>query len=221
MHNVYKMQKLQVQAVRDQVYLQVLRDIVTGTMVPGTKVKDTEVATQLDVSRTPVRETLLRLTHEGFLDNHVGRGFVVRELSVEELQEVYPIVWTLETMALRATPLPTKELQAELRALNVQIGADGQDPLRRLELDVVWHRELVRGCGNQTLRAMIDRLKEVLQRYLHAYILMNPRIRKSINDHDLIVDYLAAGDTDRAVAQLEEHYKRNLTIVVETFTDRG
>lgn len=215
------MKNIKPTAIRDQVYLQVLEDIVTGEFRPGSKIKDTDVAAQLDISRTPVREALLRLVHEGFLEARVGRGFAVCELRVEELREVYPIVWTLEAMALRAAPMPTPQVQAELRQLNVQIGARDQDPLKRLEVDLIWHNNLVQGCGNSTLLDMIDRLKRVLQRYLHAYIMVNPHIKKSIDDHELIVDYLAAGEKERAVAQLEKHFQRNLEIVVQTFEERS
>ena len=188
---------------------------------PELEVKDTEVSAQLGVSRTPVRETLIRLANEGFLNNQVGRGFTVCGLSLEEFSDLYPILQSLEITALRATPLPSKSRQERLIALNNEVGDKDQDPLRRLELDAEWHRLLVSECQNRTLLTMISQLRRKLHRYLHAYILVNPRIEGSINDHKLIVEHLAASDVESAVTQLGTHYSRSLKTLTETFTKRS
>ncbi|MCP4546944.1 MAG: GntR family transcriptional regulator [bacterium] len=203
--------------LREQIYRSILESIVSGDYPPGSKVKDTEVAERLDVSRTPVREVLLRLEQEGFLVGRVGRGFAVRPLAGAELREIYPILVSMESLALRTSPPLSQDLLDELLTLNGEIGAETQQALKRLEIDVIWHRKLVEGCGNKRLLALIAQLKSLVGRYLHAYILLRPNIAPSVNDHDLIVDLLRAGDVEKAVSQLEIHWRRNLSVLLEIF----
>ena len=138
------------------------------------------------------------------------------ELLVSEVEEVYPIVWTLEAHALRTTTPPSVATLKRLEKLNREIGAPDQDPLRRLQVDVVWHALLVRGCGNARLLALIDQHKKILQRYLHAYILLAPRMKASLADHDAIIELMAKGSVGPAAIRLEEHYRRNQEILIAT-----
>ncbi len=87
--------------LRDEVYRQVLDRIHRGSLPAGVRLRDSELAAQLGVSRTPVREALLRLARDGVLENSMGRGFRVRSLDASELQEVGAILGTLESLALR------------------------------------------------------------------------------------------------------------------------
>src|SRR4029450_574097 len=85
LHTVYKTPKAIIMAItrvplRDQIYHEVLARIHRGDLSPGSRVRDTTLAQQLGVSRTPVREALLRLSREGVLDIETGRGFRLRPL---------------------------------------------------------------------------------------------------------------------------------------------
>jgi DNA-binding GntR family transcriptional regulator len=82
------------------VHQELLGQIVRGLFAPGQKLKDTELAEQLGVSRTPVREALLRLEREGFLSAQKHLGFSIKGLQESEILEVYPLVKLLECSAL-------------------------------------------------------------------------------------------------------------------------
>ncbi|HET7241138.1 MAG TPA: GntR family transcriptional regulator, partial [Gemmatimonadales bacterium] len=90
--------------LRDQVYLDLLQRVQRGTIAPGSRIRDTDIARQLGVSRTPVREALIRLAREGALHAEVGRGFRVRSLATDELREVGAILAVLEPLALDLVP---------------------------------------------------------------------------------------------------------------------
>ena len=89
--------------LRDHVYLELLQRVQKGTLPPGSRIRDTEIARELGVSRTPVREALIRLAREGALQAEVGRGFRVRSLETAELLEVGAILAGLEPLALDLT----------------------------------------------------------------------------------------------------------------------
>src|SRR5687768_12948982 len=86
--------------LRDEVYRQLLDRLHRGDLPPGTRVRDTQVAGQLGVSRTPVREALLRLAREGVLEADMGRGFTVRPFDEAEMRETGAILASLECLAL-------------------------------------------------------------------------------------------------------------------------
>jgi DNA-binding GntR family transcriptional regulator len=203
------------QTISEQAYRHVLDGIVKGVFSPGIRLKDTEIAGDLGISRTPAREALLRLQQDGFLDGRVGGGFRVRELKVGEIEDLYPILINLEALAVRSSPPAGRPKLQKLRDLNTVIGAAETPPLKRISKDAVWHSTLIDECRNRHLVSMIDHLKTVIQRYLHAYILLMPRIEPSIDHHEKVVTCLEEGKVEAAVKVLEEHWMRNLARLVE------
>ncbi|MDQ7863466.1 GntR family transcriptional regulator [Peribacillus frigoritolerans] len=78
-----------------------MRDwIVQGILTPGQQLRDKELAEQLGVSRTPIREALLRLEDEGFVETKPSRSTIVFPYSIRRVLNIYSIVWTLEKLAM-------------------------------------------------------------------------------------------------------------------------
>lgn len=196
--------------LREQVHRAIVGRILREELAPGARISDSALAQELGVSRTPVREALLRLEREGFLEVDVGRGFFVKALSPRELREVYPIVWTLELLALRTSPLPGRARVAELDRINGELATAGDDPERRTDLDVAWHRALLDGCGNQRLLEMIAAQKAVIRRYEYAYMQNAGLIPVSTRTHDDIARSLENGDVEGAAVLLEGNWKITL-----------
>ncbi|HEX6911974.1 MAG TPA: GntR family transcriptional regulator, partial [Longimicrobium sp.] len=155
--------------LRDQVHHAIVDRILRDELKPGARISDTALARELGVSRTPIREALLRLEREGFLEADVGRGFFVKPLSVREVREAYPVLWTLEVLALRSAAPLAPQRRAELDRINAELETE-QDPERRIDLDGEWHRRLLETCGNEYLMGMIATLKSVIRRYEYAYM---------------------------------------------------
>ena len=196
--------------MREQVYRQVLESIVTGQITPGTRVKDTDIAGQLGISRTPVRETLLRLEQEGFLESNLCRGFKVRTLQLREVEEVYPILWTLESLALKSSEPPSPSRIEKMTSLNEKIAQCIDAPVRLIEWDNAWHAALVSGCNNEWLLSMIGHLKTVIRRYEYKYMHQVELVDKSVGDHGRLIEFLKTDKIDAAGALLEEHWRRSM-----------
>jgi DNA-binding GntR family transcriptional regulator len=200
--------------LREQVHTAVVERILRGELPPGARLRDTVLAGELGVSRTPVREALVRLEREGFLAADVGRGFSVRPLQAREVQETYPIIWTLETLAVRLSPpLPEAKVQV-LAGINARIVAAGTDPESRIELDMRWHRTLVEGCGNGELLKLIEGVKAIIWRYEYAYMQHAEQIPESARSHELIARAASRGEMDAAAALLEAHWKTGIDVLV-------
>lgn len=194
------------QPLREQIYANILLKIEQGTYEPGRKLSDSNVAGDLRVSRTPVREALLRLEREGIINSELNYGFAVRPLSPREIREKYPILSALESLALRSSPLPTAAQIKKLDKLNEGMSRSANNPARLIGLDEEWHSLLLSNCENQSLLVMIAGLKTNLRRYELAYMRDARRVALSTDHHLQITKALADGDLENALQWLERNW---------------
>lgn len=204
--------------LREDVYREVFERIVHGGLTPGMRVRDSAIAEALGVSRTPVREALVRLAEDGYLDADAGRGFRVRALALDEVLDTYPILWTLEGLGLRSSAPPAAEQLARLDALNAALAGAGDDIQRRIALDEEWHRALLAGCRNRELTRMVDGMKRRMHVYEHHYW-QDASVGQSVREHERIARALAAGDVDAAVAGLEDNFRGTMQRLARRLED--
>ncbi|MDQ3138162.1 MAG: GntR family transcriptional regulator [Gemmatimonadota bacterium] len=203
----------------DEVYRQILQRVQRGEIPPGERLRDAVLATQLGVSRTPIREALLRLSRDGVLENTVGRGFRVRPLDPGELGEVGIILGALESLALRLSPEPSPERLARLRTLDQQLETTRGDASLCLDLEDEWHRVLLEDCPNRRLLGTIASLRQVPRRYLAAYMRDAGRLSLSTLPHAKIVQALGDAGPEGAAAVLEQQWRKGLA-ELEAWTAR-
>lgn len=186
--------------------------IIRQDLPAGRSVGEAALATELGVSRTPVREALLGLESDGLVRAQRGRGFVVQALSASEARQIYPIIATLERLAVESSPPATAAQAERLRDLNRQL-AKADSPHGRMRLDASWHRAIVSGCNNPRLISLIEATKRTALRYEYAY-LKNATLRDtSIREHDAIVALYEQNPRGAAQA-VELHWLRGLKAVI-------
>ena len=159
------------------------------------------------MSRTPLREALFNLESEGFVRSDLARGFSVAPLSVREVRESYPILQTLEALALRSIGPLAMATAPDLRRINRELGAAAGDSERGQLLDHQWHDALLAACPNRRLLDLIARLKETLSRYERLYMRDASLVAASVAQHLRVIEALEAKDLDRAVGELEENWR--------------
>ena len=196
--------------LRDEVYREIVELIHRGDLQPGTRVKDTSLAAQLGVSRTPVREALLRLAGEGILDADMGRGFSVCRLDPNEMRETGAILSALESLALESCSEISGEQIAKLTEIDRQLTVTRADPDRCVALDEQWHRTLLEGCPNRRLRDIISTLWQVPRRYMRAYLRDAGRVSLSTQHHARIIEALRRKDRATAAERFSFHWKRGI-----------
>lgn len=193
-----------------QVYSEILNLVHHGSLAPGERVRDVALADRLGVSRTPVREALLRLAHEGMLDADAGRGFRVRQFDRAELRDVGAILAELEPLALRlAGEFPADRLE-RLAEIARRLEQTRGDIDGAVELDETWHRVLLEGCPNRRLRDLIATLRQVPRRYVHAYFREAGRVSLSTLHHGRLLAALRTADHDAAARLLERRWRRGI-----------
>jgi DNA-binding GntR family transcriptional regulator len=196
--------------LRDEVHHRILAQIQQGVLAPGSRVRDAALAAQLGVSRTPVREALLRLVREGVLESSLGRGFRVRPLEPAELREVGAILGVLESLALRLSPPPDEGRRARLLDLDRRLEQTRGDLARCLDLEDEWHRVLLEACPNRRLLELIASLRHVPRRYLVVYMREAGRLSLSTMPHAKILRALDEGGPDSGAAVFEQQWKKGL-----------
>jgi DNA-binding GntR family transcriptional regulator len=193
--------------LRTKVRRVVQRAILQGALAPGGDVNEAALAAQLGVSRTPLREALLGLESEGYLESAAGRGFSVAPLTERDVNEIYPVLWTLEGLALRASaPLKAATVK-RLAEINKELEGSARSSQKALALDRKWHDLLLSGCRNRLLLQTIGLLKDLGERYELAYMRHSGQVPISAKQHRAILTALRKGNLDRAVQHLEENWR--------------
>lgn len=205
--------------LRDEVYHRILSQVQHGDLPAGSRVRDVALAAELGVSRTPVREALLRLVREGVLDTALGRGFRVRPLDAAELRDVGEILGALESLALRLSPAPSETRRGRLVDLDRRLEQTRGDISRCLDLEDEWHRGLLEECPNRRLLELISSLRQIPRRYLAAYMRDAGRLSLSTIPHTKILAALQDSGPDSGASVFEQQWKKGVAELV-TWTER-
>jgi DNA-binding GntR family transcriptional regulator len=183
-----------------------------GTLRPGDKLSPAALASELGVSATPMREALIELVRDGYLDNRAQYGFTVRPLTVKEVRELYPLIASLEVLAMRSQTFTPQSLD-ELDRIN-SLFIKASKPAEVSALDSMWHSNLVANSDNETLHEMIDMLKARVQRYEEAYIRFSGALPASARQHRAITRALRGGQIEAAEKTLEENWLAGIRFLV-------
>ncbi len=185
-----------------------LRDaIVRGELKLGEQVSEVQLATWLGVSKTPVRESLLRLKSEGLVEIQPQRGTYVFQLEGEQVAQLCHYRAMIETAALRsAMAHHPAGLEAGLEACVTEMReAERAKDLQALaQLDMDFHHQFFVHCGDPYLRAGYA----VIRSQLVALRYRSP-ISNAISSHQVLVEAVRSGKVDKAAALLREHVLEN------------
>src|SRR3954466_5151186 len=192
----------------DRVYDHVKRGVLERRYEGGTLLTEGELAEAVGVSRTPVREALLRLEVEGLIRLYPKKGALVLPVSAQEIADVVETRQLVEEHAARkavpASPRLIARLE-ELLARQKEQAASG-DLAGAAVTDRCFHAEIVRSGGNEILSRLYDQLRDRQLRMGVAVMHAHPdRITKTLAEHGELLDALRAGDVEAAVAVVRRH----------------
>jgi DNA-binding GntR family transcriptional regulator len=186
--------------LRDDVYLRVRDAIVDGTLAPGEQLRDQELAAWLGVSRTPVREALLRLQQAGLVESRPGRSTTVASLDTRAARDAQAVVAAMHELAVReAVGLLTADDLARMRDANdrFETALKAGDPDAALEADDELHGIPVAAAGNAALAAVLDQFTPVLRR-VERLRFASLAGRGSVALHARLIDLCEAGEREAA-----------------------
>lgn len=192
-----------------EVVSEALREaIVAGILQPGERLMEIQLAEELGVSRTPVREAIRKLELEGFVVMVPRRGTYVADLSIKDINEVYEIRTSLDVLAagLAAERITEEELE-QMERLLVEIGEymDKEDIDRIVEVDTKFHDILYRASRNDRLVGIIFNLREQFTRFRTVSIAYPGRQKNTLEEHRKLLEAIAQRNVDMAQQLAREH----------------
>lgn len=198
------------ESLAERVYEQIRNAIIMGELAPDSKHSVSELASVLQVSRTPVREALLKLADQGMVRFHRNVGVVVLPTTIHDLEEVFSVRLLLEVPAtFRAVSLMTAADIRELRRAldDLKETASAANPLTReyLERDARFHRIILRASGNRRLTSFVDSLRDI-QMVRGATTIGKTQDPMSVwSEHEAIFQRVKARDPLGAARMMAQH----------------
>lgn len=192
-----------------EVVSEALREaIVAGVLQPGERLMEIQLAEELGVSRTPVREAIRKLELEGFVVMVPRRGTYVADLSIKDINEVYEIRTSLDILAagLAAERITEEELE-QMERLLVEIGEqmDKEDIEKIVEVDTKFHDILYRASRNDRLVGIISNLREQFTRFRTVSIAYPGRLKNTLEEHRKLLEAIAQRNVELAQQLAREH----------------
>lgn len=214
------------QSLYEQVYQALRSAILSGELVAGQRLVETQLAEWLKVSRTPLREALRQLQQEGLVSSEANGGLRVTTLSVADAIELYDCRIALEQLAVaeacrRATNEQLKQL--ETYVIQAEQLANAKEKLSEsvqlLELDYQFHHLIAQSSGNQRLTALLEQLFDAMALLRIQTLQHNPKVLEIRLEHRQIYTAIATHDADAAIKAIVSHLVASKQRVVREIND--
>lgn len=194
--------------LRELVFEALREAIINGQLAPGERLMEIQLAEELGVSRTPVREAIRKLELEGLVLMVPRKGAYVATFSMRDVVEVFEIRGALEGLAaaLAAERITEPELEELERHLvkSAEI-IDHADLQGMVEVDTGFHQILYQASRNERLAQIINNLREQIHRFRQTSLSYPGRMKFALEEHREIVDAISARDSELARKLAQEH----------------
>ena len=198
---------------KDQVYQYLKTALIKGELHTGEIYSEQQVADQLNVSRTPVREAVLRLTHEGMLEVHANRGWMVRPVSEDDLREIVAARIAIEGYSIRWLTVQAPEhmwkkslvrLAAVQEKSRAYIAGDSMR-YEFMKLDTEFHTLLVAATGNSYLIRIHEQMRTKLEQAIFTSLHHRRRHAEAWEEHAAILAGIERRDEAEAMRAFMVH----------------
>lgn len=205
----------------EQVFAELLTDIVAGRLAPGAHLVQEEIAAALDVSRQPVQQALLLLRSEGFVREAAGHRLIVAPIDIDFVRDIYEVRAVTEGLACAlAASRGAGRAQREGPALILkgrEAEADANIP-RLIAADMEFHKFLNELSGNSVIGQTTRPYWRHLQRVMAQVLLHDETPRQIWDQHEAILDAVVRGDARAAEREARQHISRAAKIYIDRLT---
>ncbi|MFH5186227.1 GntR family transcriptional regulator [Paenibacillus sp. TAB 01] len=205
--------------IRDKVYQYIKQAIVSGVYKSGERIIERELADLLNVSRTPIREALFRLESQGFVKTLPRKGVVVSKLSPEEIIEIFTILGSLESLAMkmaaqRATDEHRKDLKKVIQEIDEALAKPDVDEAYK---NVHFHINdiIFRAAQSPRLTQMLDGLSDYIRAFVQLGYELPGRQRKAMEEHRALAVAVCNGEADLVESLTKIHLENSKKAYME------
>lgn len=208
--NLFTLDETREKTKKDQVYEYLHGRIVDSSLPPGTLLVERNICATLDVSRTPVREAIQDLIHEGLVNSLSNKSCVVAPISYEDIANLYDVREYMEGLAVRLCVQRIKEEELEelkgyFELMDGAITSTDYAPL--FEADVSFHKRIVNSSGNIILINVYDQLRGRISRITRLTDRNSMSVVNSHEFHSRILEAIVERDASGAEAAIREHIR--------------
>ena len=222
MHN-FQMNINEYLPLRDVVFYTLRQAILKGELEPGERLMEMQLAEQLGVSRTPIREAIRKLELEGLVLMIPRRGAIVAKITEKDLRDVLEVRSSLERLSTElACERMHDETIAELKLAQEAFkeALNQNDITLQAQRDVEFHDVIYKATGNLRLIQMLNNLREQMYRYRLEYLKHDLAHQTLIEEHEAIIEALSKRDKETATKIIVRHvYNQELTVMKKIQSD--
>ena len=204
--------------LREIVYEELKRQILVGEIAPGTRMMEVELAEDMGVSRTPVREAIRKLEKEGIVTIEPRRGAYASDISIKDMVDVLEVRQMLEGMA---ASMAAQKVTEEEKLDFVEANSAYKNAVKKgnieeiIRYDELFHQLIVSYSGNKTLNQLLSQVQELALRFRYIYYDDFSRYENMPVEHEEIEEAIISGDTQKAKVVAEEHVERLKKFVID------
>jgi len=198
-------------SLKDEAYQRIKGLILSDTLGSGDMLEMDWLASELGISRTPLREALLMLEQGGLIETIPYKGTFVADVSKKDVEQIYQVREALEALAVRLATMviPSEELE-EMGAFLASVGdeIEREDFEHHFESDTQFHELIVRHCGNEVLQQVLGTLTDRIYRVrVFSRNQAGYHMKQSFRDHCRILDAITERDAAKAERLMAEHMR--------------
>jgi DNA-binding GntR family transcriptional regulator len=193
---------------RQQVYDYVRARIISMEYRPGDFITDSQVANELNISRTPAREAFQRLENEGFLIPEARRGWRIYSLTIKDIEDIFDIKCEIEGLVARKAALDRSEehhLMLRNYLLQMREACLNDDVTGWMEMDSLIHHLLYMMAQNERAEKIIKHLNDQWHRMRRGFINLRGRLDLATDEHEKIIMAVINGDAEGAELAMHSH----------------
>jgi len=193
--------------------------IVKGDIPPGQRLIESQLSAQMEVSRVPVREAVKKLEQEGLVEKAGVRGFVVKGLTREEIEETLGIRALLESYAAylateHLTDAILKKLEDSIEAYRAAFeNKSSTDKL--MQLNTQFHETIYKAAGSGKLYSLINSFRDAIHRYRRPLLTCEHYAKVSLQDHEEMVKAMRRKDKKKVEELVKKHILRGMDIIIK------
>lgn len=188
----------------DEVYRVLLDAISDGSLAPGTRITQEEIAEQLNVSRSPVLQAMQLLKKNGLLQDAGGRGLMVAPLDIDQIRHLYEIRSVLEVLAARLAAEKKEVIDRSLIVKGRQV-AHTNIVRAMIDADEAFHKAIYKASGNPLIALTAEVHWAHLRRVMGALLQSEDQRISVWDDHEKLADAIETGDVGIAMKVAEKH----------------
>lgn len=203
--------------LQEHAYISLRDAIIKGELKPGERVYESALAERLGISRSPVREAVRRLQHDGLFDVRPRRGIYVTPISLEEFEDVYRIRASLEAVAARfaAERRTEQELKHMELALEKTPSADTADQLQVVEHAQAFHALILEAARSPRLSSLLAQIHFRVSQFRTLSLRGPGRRVRAAQEHAHLFEAIREGDPDKAEAEMRLHIESASSALLE------